>query len=74
MAMDTTLADWLASAVSQRGRMPLSLVGYGNACVWRWDKKGGYPFAQPWRNSDDSEGPPAVWITPGKRWPATPRS
>jgi hypothetical protein len=55
------------------GRRPLDLDGWGDRSVWGWDDQAGSLFAQLWRDRDDDDDEddddrPETWITPPS-WP-----
>ena len=54
-----------------KGHMGLNLPGWDRYSVWGWDDREACLFAQLWRNDDDSELQPRVWMTPAEGWPAT---
>src|SRR5258708_7292984 len=65
-------ADGLDTEVREHGELTLSLKGYDDdISMWGWNEEGGYLFAHLWREEDDPDEPPAISITPSKRWPAT---
>lgn len=49
-------------------RRGLPLAGWDRYSVWGFDTGVNSFFAQLWRNDDDSQGEPRVWITPGARF------
>ena len=61
--------------LTDMGRRPLGLDGWGDRSVWGWDSQAGILFAQLWRDrgddyEEDDDDRPDVWITP-PAWPAT---
>ncbi len=65
-------ATGLEEEVREQGELTLALEGYDDdISMWGWNEEGGYLFAHLWREEDGSDDPPAISITPSKRWPAT---
>jgi hypothetical protein len=53
-----------------KGHYGLNLRGWGRFSIWGVDGREGHLFAQLWRDDDDGQGDPHVWVTPPK-WPET---
>jgi hypothetical protein len=48
----------------------LYLPGWERYSIWGWDGREGSLFAQLWRNTDDRDAEPSIWITTLTGWPA----
>ena len=53
-----------------KGPYGLNLRGWGRFSIWGVDVGEGHLFAQLWRDDDDGQGDPRVWVTP-PQWPET---
>lgn len=50
---------------------PFTMPGWDDYSTWGYEEGMGHYYAQLYRNSDDSDGPPRIWITPPRYLPRT---